>query len=51
MPALQQILDGCKHINEVVVALKAFDKRVELGSGPSAHVIDLGEILRRHGRG
>jgi hypothetical protein len=48
VPAMQHVLDGCKHINEVVIALRALDRRIELGNGDS-HMKSLAEILRRHG--
>lgn len=45
--ATQQILDGCNHINEVVLALKIFEKRVNVQSNPLQGII--GEIIKRHG--
>lgn len=47
--AIQQILDGCNHINEVVLALKIFEKRLNVGNNPLPGII--GEIMKKHGRG
>jgi GMP synthase PP-ATPase subunit len=47
IPAIQYVLDGCNHINEVVIALTALHRRVELGNGDS-HMQYLAEILRKH---
>lgn len=45
--ATQQILDGCNHINEVVLALKIFEKRIQAENNPLHGII--GEIIKRHG--
>lgn len=48
VPATQQVLDGCNHINEVVLALKIFEKRLNVGNNPLHGLI--GEVIKRHGR-
>lgn len=45
--ATQQILDNCNHINEVVLALKIFEKRINQENNPLQGII--GAIMKRHG--
>ena len=46
--ATQQILDGCNHINEVILALKIFEKKSQMHQNPLHGLI--GEIMKNHGR-
>jgi hypothetical protein len=48
--ATQKILEGCNHINEVVLALHALNRRLEIAKLDHLKG-SLGDILKRHGRG
>jgi hypothetical protein len=46
VPATQEILDGCTHVNEVVLALKIFEKKVEESNNPLRSII---QAIGNHG--